>query len=103
MKIDTKAIHAGQEPEESTGAVMPPTFPAQTIAHEAPYAHQGYDLDRVGNTSRTALEKLIAGLENAHECACFSSRCASMDAVIRTRRPGDHVIASNDLYGGSYR
>src|SRR5699024_5942820 len=103
MKIDTKAIHAGQEPEESTGAVMPPIFQTSTFAQEAPNVHQGYDYARVGNPTRTALEKLIAGLENADECACFSSGCASMDAVIRTLRPGDHVIASNDLYGGSYR
>src|SRR5699024_65505 len=103
MKFKTKAIHAGQKPEETSGAVMPPIFQTSTFAQDAPNEHKGYDYARVGNPTRTALEKLIAGLEDADECACFASGCAAMDAVLRRLRPGDHVIASNDLYGGSYR
>ncbi|MDZ7660697.1 cystathionine gamma-synthase [Fodinibius sp.] len=103
MKFNTKAIHAGQEPEKTSGAVMPPIFQTSTYAQEAPNVHKGYDYARVGNPTRTALEKLIAGLENADECACFASGCAAMDAVLKMFRPGDQIIASNDLYGGTYR
>lgn len=103
MKINTKAIHAGQKPEETTGAVMPPIFQTSTYVQDAPGVHKGYDYARVANPTRTALEEMIAGLEEADECACFASGCAAMDAVLKKLRPGDHVIASNDLYGGSYR
>lgn len=103
MKFNTKAIHAGQAPEKSTGSVMPPIYQTSTYAQSAPNQHQGYDYARVANPTRTALEKLIAGLENADECACFASGCAAMDAIMKSLRPGDHVIASDDLYGGSYR
>lgn len=103
MKFNTKTIHAGQKPEETSGAVMPPIFQTSTYAQEAPNVNKGYDYARVGNPTRTALEKLIAGLEGADECACFASGCASMDAVLKMFRPGDQVIASNDLYGGTYR
>lgn len=103
MKFNTKAIHAGQKPDESTGAVMPPVYHTSTYAQEAPNVHKGYDYARVGNPTRTALEKLIAGLENADECACFASGVAAMDAIMKTLKPGDHVVSTNDLYGGSYR
>lgn len=103
MKFNTKTIHAGQKPEEISGAVMPPIFQTSTYAQEAPNVNKGYDYARVGNPTRTALEKLIAGLENAEECACFASGCAAMDATIKMFRPGDQIIASNDLYGGTYR
>jgi cystathionine beta-lyase/cystathionine gamma-synthase len=103
MKFNTKAIHAGQAPEETSGAVMPPIFQTSTYAQRAPNDHQGYDYARVGNPTRTALEKMIAGLENADQGICFSSGVAAIDAIIRTLSPGDHVIASNDLYGGTYR
>ncbi|MCW9705891.1 cystathionine gamma-synthase [Fodinibius salsisoli] len=103
MKFNTKTIHAGQKPEETSGAVMPPIFQTSTYAQQAPNVNKGYDYARVGNPTRTALEKLIAGLEDADECACFASGCAAMDAVLKMFRPGDHIIASNDLYGGSYR
>lgn len=103
MRFNTKAIHAGQSPEPTTGAVMPPIFQTSTFAQSAPGVHQGYDYARGANPTRTALEKLIAGLEDAEECACFASGCAAMDAVLKFLRPGDHVIATNDLYGGSYR
>ncbi len=103
MKFNTKAIHAGQKPEETSGAVMPPIFQTSTYAQEAPNVHKGYDYARVGNPTRTALEKMIAGLEGADECACFASGVAAMDALLKMFRPGDHILSSNDLYGGSYR
>lgn len=103
MKFNTKTIHAGQKPEETSGAVMPPIFQTSTYVQQAPAEHKGYDYARVANPTRTALEKLIAGLEEADECACFASGCAAMDAVMKILGPGDHVIASNDLYGGTYR
>lgn len=103
MKFNTKAIHAGQKPEETTGAVMPPIFQTSTYAQKAPNDHQGYDYARVGNPTRTSLENLIAGLEEADECACFASGVAAIDGIMKTLQPGDHVISTNDLYGGTYR
>jgi len=103
MRFNTKTIHAGQTPEETTGAVMPPIFQTSTYKQDAPNVHKGYDYARVGNPTRTALEKLIAGLEGADECACFGSGLAALDAIMKMFRPGDHIIASDDMYGGSYR
>lgn len=103
MKFNTKAIHAGQEPEKTSGAVMPPIFQTSTYAQQAPNVHQGYDYARVGNPTRTALERMIAGLEEADSCACFASGVAAIDAIIKTLKPGDHVLSTNDLYGGTYR
>jgi len=103
MKFNTKAIHAGQKNEETSGAVMPPIFQTSTYAQSAPNVHKGYDYARVGNPTRTALERMIAGLEGTDHCACFASGVAAMDALMKMFRPGDHVIASDDLYGGSYR
>lgn len=103
MKFNTKTIHAGQKPEETTGAIMPPVFHTSTYAQKAPNDHQGYDYARVGNPTRTALEKMIAGLEEADECACFSSGVGAIDAILKTLKPGDHVLSTNDLYGGTYR
>lgn len=103
MRFNTKTIHVGQKNEETTGAVMPPIFQTSTYAQSAPNVHQGYDYARVGNPTRTALEKMIAGLEGTDECACFASGVAAMDAILKMFRPGDHIIASDDLYGGSYR
>ncbi len=103
MKFNSKVIHAGQQPEATSGAVMPPIFQTSTYVQEAPGVNQGYDYARVGNPTRTALEKMIAGLEGADACACFGSGCAAMDALLKMFRPGDHVISSNDLYGGTYR
>src|SRR5699024_6184645 len=90
-------------PEETSGAVMPPIFQTSTYVQQSPNVHKGYDYARVANPTRTALEKLIAGLEDADECACFSSGCAAMDAMLKQMRHGDHVVATNDLYGGTYR
>jgi len=103
MRFDTKAIHAGQKAEETSGAVMPPIFQTSTYKQEAPNVHKGYDYARVANPTRTALEQLIAGLEGANECACFASGLAAMDAIMKMFRPSDHIVASDDMYGGSYR
>lgn len=82
---------------------MPPIFQTSTYAQEAPNVNQGYDYARVGNPTRTALEKLVAGLESADEAVCFSSGVGAMDAIMKMFRPGDHIVTTNDLYGGSYR
>lgn len=103
MKFNTRTIHGGQHPEETTGAVMPPIFQTSTFAQEAPGKHKGHEYARVTNPTRTAFEDLLASLENADQCASFASGCAAMDAVIKMLRPGDHVVSSNDLYGGTYR
>jgi len=103
MKFNSKVIHAGQHPEATSGAVMPPIFQTSTYAQASPGVHQGHEYARVTNPTRSALEALIAGLEDATDCACFASGCAAMDAMIKMFRPGDHIISSNDLYGGTYR
>jgi cystathionine gamma-lyase len=103
MKFNSKVIHAGQHAEETSGAVMPPIFQTSTYVQQAPGVNQGHEYARVTNPTRTALEKMIAGLEDATDCACFGSGCAAMDAMIKMFRPGDHIISSNDLYGGTYR
>ena len=103
LGFGTRAIHAGQEPDPSTGAIMTPIFQTSTYVQEAPDVHQGYDYARVGNPTRTALEQNIASLEEAEHGIAFASGVAAIDAVLRRLRPGDHVVAGNDLYGGTYR
>lgn len=103
LKFDSRVIHAGQSPEATSGAVMPPIFQTSTYAQVAPGIHKGHAYARVTNPTRSALEALIAGLENASDCAAFASGCAAMDAMLKMLRPGDEVISSNDLYGGTYR
>ncbi len=103
MKFGTKAIHAGVEPDPATGAVMTPIYQTSTYAQEAPGVHKGYEYARTQNPTRTALEANVAALENGAHGICFSSGMAAMDAVMRLLNPGDEIIATNDLYGGSYR
>lgn len=103
MKFGTKAIHAGVEPDPSTGAIMTPIYQTSTFAQEYPGKHKGYAYARGKNPTRNALEKSIAALEDAQFGLCFSSGMGAMDAVIKMLRPGDEVITGNDLYGGSYR
>lgn len=103
MRFNTKTIHAGQSPEEISGAVMPPIFQTSTYAQDAPNVNKGFDYARVRNPTRDALERLIAGLEEADECAAFASGLAALDALLKMFRPGDEIISSNDLYGGTYR
>ncbi|MFZ7115858.1 MAG: cystathionine gamma-synthase [Bacteroidota bacterium] len=102
-KFGTRAIHAGQEPDPSTGAIMTPIYQTSTYVQESPGKHKGYAYARGKNPTRVALEKCIASLENAKHGLCFSSGQGAEDAIIKLLRPGDEVIATDDLYGGSYR
>jgi len=99
----TKAIHAGQEPDPTTGAIMTPIYQTSTYVQEWPGKHKGYAYARGKNPTRSALENCLAALENAQHGLCFSSGQGASDAIIKMLRPGDEVIATNDLYGGSYR
>ena len=103
MKFGTKAIHAGVEPDPSTGAIMTPIFQTSTYVQESPSKHKGYAYARGANPTRNQLQKNIAALENGKFGLCFSSGMGATDAVLRLLNPGDEVITSNDLYGGSYR
>jgi len=103
MKFGTKAIHAGQVPDPSTGAVMTPIYQTSTYWQESPGKHQGYAYARGKNPTRSALEKCLAELEGAKYGLCFSSGMGSIDAIVKLLRPGDEVITGDDLYGGTYR
>ncbi len=103
MKFGTKAVHAGVEPDASTGAIMTPIFQTSTYVQEAPAQHKGYAYARGANPTRNALQKSIAALENAKYALCFSSGMGATDTVIKLLNQGDEVITGNDLYGGSYR
>jgi len=103
MKFGTKVIHAGQEPDPTTGAIMTPIYQTSTFWQESPGNHKGYAYARGKNPTRSALEKWLAELEGAKHALCFSSGMGAIDAVIKLLRPGDEVITGNDLYGGSYR
>lgn len=103
MKFGTKAVHAGVEPDPSTGAIMTPIYQTSTYVQESPGKHKGYAYARGANPTRNALQKSIASLENGKYGICFSSGMGATDAVIKLLNPGDEVITSNDLYGGSYR
>jgi cystathionine beta-lyase len=103
MKFGTKAVHAGVEPDPSTGAIMTPIFQTSTYVQESPAKHKGYAYARGANPTRNALQKSLAALENGKYAICFSSGMGATDAVIKLLNPGDEVITSNDLYGGSYR
>lgn len=103
MHFDTKAIHAGQSPDPTTGAVMTPIYQTSTYWQESPGTHKGYAYARGKNPTRTALEHCLASLEEAKHALCFSSGMGAIDAVVKLLQPGDEVIAGNDLYGGTYR
>jgi len=103
MKFGTKAIHAGVEPDPSTGAIMTPIFQTSTYVQAAPGDHKGYEYARTKNPTRTALENSLAALENGKYGICFASGMAAMDAVMKLLKPGDEILSTNDLYGGSYR
>ena len=102
-RFATLAIHAGQEPDPSTGAIMTPIYQTSTFVQSAPGEHQGHEYARVTNPTRTALEGNLAALEGADHAVCFSAGVAGIDAIMKGLRPGDHVISTNDLYGGTYR
>ncbi len=103
MKFGTKAIHAGVHPDPVTGAIMTPIYQTSTYVQEAPGVNKGYEYARGKNPTRKSLQESIAALENANHGICFSSGMAAVDAVIKMLRPGDEVIATKDLYGGTYR
>jgi len=103
MKFATKTIHAGIEPDPSTGAVMTPIYQTSTYAQRAPGEHQGYEYARTQNPTRSVLEKNLAALENGTYGIAYGSGLSAMDAVLRLLQPGDEIISTNDLYGGSYR
>ncbi|MEO8821185.1 MAG: cystathionine gamma-synthase [Ginsengibacter sp.] len=103
MKKETQYIHAGAEPDPSTGAIMVPIYQTSTFVQESPGVHKGYEYARTRNPTRTALETALAVVENGKFGLCFGSGSAASDAVIKLLNPGDEVIAANDMYGGSYR
>jgi len=103
MKFGTKAIHAGQEPDPTTGAIMTPIYQTSTYAQASPGQHKGYEYARTQNPTRTALEANLAALENAQFGRCFSSGMGATDAILKTLEPGDEIVSTNDLYGGTYR
>lgn len=101
--IETQVIHAGQHPDESTGAIMTPIFATSTYVQESPGKHKGYEYSRTLNPTREALEKCVAVLENGSNGFAFASGMNAIATVLELLQPGDHVIASHDLYGGTYR
>ena len=103
MKKATKYIHAGAEPDPSTGAIMTPIYQTSTYVQAAPGKHKGYEYARSQNPTRTALERAFAEIENAKYGLAFSSGVAATDAVIKLLEPGNEVICANDMYGGTYR
>ncbi len=103
MKFETKTIHAGVVPDPSTGAIMTPIYQTSTYVQEAPGVHKGYEYARTQNPTRNALENNLAALENAKYGISFSSGLAAMDAILKMFKPGDEILSTNDLYGGSYR
>lgn len=103
MKFGTKAIHAGVEPDPTTGAIMTPIYQTSTYVQESPGKHKGYEYSRTHNPTRTALQNALAALENGKYGICYASGLAATDAVLKLFRPGDEIIATNDIYGGSYR
>lgn len=102
-KFNTKTIHGGQTPDAAYGAVMPPVYMTSTYAQSTPGGHKGYEYSRTHNPTRTALEKSLASIEEGTTGLCFGSGMAAIDAVLKLLTPGDEVISTNDLYGGSYR
>ncbi|WP_341842414.1 cystathionine gamma-synthase [Chitinophaga caseinilytica] len=103
MKLGTKLIHAGVEPDPSTGAIMTPIFQTSTYVQAAPGDHKGYEYARTQNPTRDALQKALAAIENGNHGICFGSGLAATDAIMKLLAPGDEVVASSDLYGGTFR
>jgi cystathionine beta-lyase/cystathionine gamma-synthase len=103
LGFDTLCIHAGQEPDPVSGAVMTPIVLSSTFAQDGPGAHKGYDYSRAGNPTRTALEGCLAALEGAKHAIAYGSGCAATTAVLLTLKAGDHVLVGDDVYGGTFR
>src|SRR5215207_5727365 len=103
MRFATRAIHVGQEPDPATGATIVPIYQTSTYTQEAPGQHKGYEYSRSSNPTRAALEECVAALEGAEYGLAFASGLAATTAVMSLFSPGDHVVAGDDLYGGTYR
>ncbi len=103
LKFNSKTIHGGQKPDKAYGAVMPPIYQTSTYAQTTPGGHKGFEYSRSANPTRTALENSLASIENGNYGLAFASGLAAIDAVIKLLNPGDEVVSTNDLYGGSYR
>ncbi len=103
MKFNTKTIHGGQEHDKAYGSVMPPIYQTSTYAQSTPGGHKGYEYSRTHNPTRNALENAFASIENGKYGLAFGSGLAAIDAIIKLLKPGDEVISTNDLYGGTYR
>ncbi|KAB7732011.1 cystathionine gamma-synthase [Rudanella paleaurantiibacter] len=103
MKFGTKAIHAGVQPDPTTGAIMTPIYQTSTYVQESPGKHKGYEYARTQNPTRDALQANLAALENGQHGLCFASGLGATDAILKLFKPGDEIIASSDLYGGTYR
>lgn len=103
MKFNTKTIHGGQIKEKGYGAVMPPIYQTSTYSQTKPGEHKGYEYSRTHNPTRSALENSLASIENGKHGLAFSSGLSAIDAVLKLFEPGDEIISTNDLYGGSYR
>jgi cystathionine beta-lyase/cystathionine gamma-synthase len=103
MKFGTKAIHAGIEPDPTTGAIMTPIYQTSTYVQESPGKHKGYEYARTQNPTRTVLQNNLAALENGKHGICYASGLGATDAILKLFKPGDEIIASSDLYGGTYR
>ncbi|RIV70800.1 cystathionine gamma-synthase [Flagellimonas aequoris] len=103
LKFNSKTIHGGQQPDKAYGAVMPPIYQTSTYAQSTPGGHLGYEYSRSANPTRTALENALASIENGECGMAFASGLAAIDAVMKLLEPGDEVISTSDLYGGSYR
>src|SRR6056297_1968555 len=101
--IETRAIHAGQDPEEETGALMTPIYANSTYAQSAPGEHTGYEYSRTGNPTRTDLEDNLAALEGGEYGRAFSSGMGSINTVLNLLESGDHVVTGEDVYGGTHR
>ncbi|HEY76123.1 MAG TPA: cystathionine gamma-synthase [Thermoflexia bacterium] len=102
-RFETRAIHAGQDPDPATGAVIPPIYQTSTYAQKRVGEHRGYEYSRTGNPTRSALEICLASLEEGDHGLAFASGMAAIDAVARLLEPGDHVVVGNDVYGGTFR
>lgn len=103
LRFNSATIHGGQSPDKAYGAVMPPIYQTSTYAQSTPGGHQGYEYSRTHNPTRSALERSIASIENGKHGLAFASGMAAMDTVLKLFNPGDEIISTNDLYGGSYR
>lgn len=104
MKFNTKTIHGGQENiDPAYGSVMPPIYQTTTYSQSTPGGHKGFEYSRSGNPTRSALEKSLASIENGKFGLAFGSGLAAIDAVMKLFKPGEEIISTNDLYGGSYR